>query len=154
MSHILISFNGFWLLLMLFETDHKIGIFQASKIWSKTWFSAYMDIDSYQHLSEFTLINPKFNIGGPTSNCTCCECECLLTFLNLYQLLQCNSNNRGFMLLPDGISCWGVLCFGYVEDVWNKAEMGMEFHKQQFHFGVSCIHCLRMKMAKWTWQNG
>ena len=24
-----ISFNGFWLLLILFETDHKIGVFQV-----------------------------------------------------------------------------------------------------------------------------
>ena len=38
---------------MLFETDHKIGVFQVSNIWYKILFSAYMVI------------------GGSTSNCNC-----------------------------------------------------------------------------------
>ena len=63
MSHILISFNGFWLLLMLFEIDHKIGVFQESKVWSKNMvFSLY----GHWLIIAFVWIhiNPKFNIVG------------------------------------------------------------------------------------------
>ena len=64
MSHFLISFNGFWLLLMLFQTDHKIGVLQVSKIWSKIWFKAYIDI------------------CGSTSNC-------INLFINIFSCFIC-----------------------------------------------------------------
>ena len=37
---------------MLFETDHKIGVCQVSKIWSKIWVSAYMD-NRWVHLKLY-----------------------------------------------------------------------------------------------------
>ena len=33
-------FDYYWCFIWI---DHKIGVFKASKIWSKIWFSAYID---------------------------------------------------------------------------------------------------------------
>ena len=66
---------------MLFENDHEIGAFQVSKIRSKIWFSAYMDIGSSSiYVSEFTL-TPNFYIDGSTSNCTDWATGCNKIFL-------------------------------------------------------------------------
>ena len=79
-----------WLLLLLFATYHKIGPFRRQKFGPKYGFQLIWTLTQIPFV--WIHINPKFNIGGSTSNCTCLDFKIGISMLN--PTMVCNQHWR------------------------------------------------------------
>ena len=66
-----------WVFIIQYSVLWSLFGLQVSKIWSKIWFTAYMETDLFFWIH----INSTFNIGWSTSNCTCL----LFIFMRFWQ---------------------------------------------------------------------